>query len=137
MTETDIFLEHFGVRGMKWGRRKERNSSVDSKGMSTKTKAAIGVAGVAGAATLAYFLNKKFKVKVSDIPIPSQTSRKEVASFVNLNLPATPSFKPATFTPKRTTSSVKKVASKVRYSPSSDFDFQKRLINETNRRLGL
>lgn len=50
MTEVDDFLAHYGVKGMKWGRRKARNSEAESsdseqpakKKMDPATKMFIG-----------------------------------------------------------------------------------------------
>lgn len=40
MTAVQEFIEHYGVKGMKWGRRKGRSSSTDSESStSTKPKA--------------------------------------------------------------------------------------------------
>lgn len=52
----DAYLEHFGVKGMKWGRTKK-----------VAKVAAAGVA-VAGAAYAVYALNKSGKLPVSSIP---------------------------------------------------------------------
>lgn len=65
-------LVHFGVKGMRWGRRKASSSdgSSDKKPMSTKKKVAIGAgvaAGVAGAAAVAYMMSRRGKVPVRQV----------------------------------------------------------------------
>lgn len=74
----DALLAHFGIRGMKWGIRRDRESSGSSgpsKPMSTKKKVAIGVAtGVAiagGAVAVAYMLKGR-----GDVRLPRVTSAK-------------------------------------------------------------
>lgn len=56
----DETLEHFGVKGMRWGVRRNSSSSGDSHAnLKRNVKIAGGVAaGVAGAAAAAYLLNK-------------------------------------------------------------------------------
>ena len=62
--DEDEVLAHFGVKGMKWGVRKQRPSggagpSKKRKGLSRKQKAAIaGVLGAAAAAGAGYYLHK-------------------------------------------------------------------------------
>ena len=66
-------LIHFGVKGMKWGVRKEQTSESSgstSKKMSTKKKVAIGVgvtALVAGSAFAAYKLKSAGKLPVLEV----------------------------------------------------------------------
>lgn len=55
VTDEDIYeyLEHHGIKGMRWGVRKQQSSSSESnksEGMSTKKKIAIGLGSVALAA---------------------------------------------------------------------------------------
>ena len=38
MTEVDDFIEHFGVKGMKWGRRKAESSSSSTSSSSPKSR---------------------------------------------------------------------------------------------------
>lgn len=63
------FLEHFGVKGMKWGRRKVRPDEAERKArFSPKAKKiALGTAAVAGALAVAYLANKHGGVKVSSL----------------------------------------------------------------------
>lgn len=64
----DTYLEHFGIKGMKWGQRKK--SSKDSstkKSMSTKKKVAIGVGVAAGVAAVAYMMTRRGKVPVKHV----------------------------------------------------------------------
>jgi len=69
----DELLIHFGIKGMRWGVRKERRSgrSGSSKPMSTRKKVAIGVAtGVAiagGAVAAAYLLKTRGEVKLPKV----------------------------------------------------------------------
>lgn len=62
--DEDEVLAHFGVKGMKWGVRKQRPSggagpSKKRKGLSRKQKAAIaGILGTAAAAGAGYYLHK-------------------------------------------------------------------------------
>jgi hypothetical protein len=71
-TLDEELLMHFGIRGMKWGVRKQKPSggSSSKKGMSTKKKVAIaagGLAVVAGVAATAYLLKTRGGVKVPKI----------------------------------------------------------------------
>lgn len=71
MTDTLFFIDedevlaHHGVKGMKWGVRKQRAASTKKrKGLSRKQKAAIaGVLGTAAAAGAGYYLHKSGKGK--------------------------------------------------------------------------
>lgn len=76
MTDTLFFIDedevlaHHGVKGMKWGVRKQRSASGGAgstkkrKGLSRKQKAAIaGVLGTAAAAGAGYYLHKSGKGK--------------------------------------------------------------------------
>lgn len=76
MTDTLFFIDedevlaHHGVKGMKWGVRKQRaasggaGSTTKRKGLSRKQKAAIaGVLGTAAAAGAGYYLHKSGKGK--------------------------------------------------------------------------
>lgn len=68
--DEDEVLAHYGVKGMKWGVRKQRaasggaGSTKKRKGLSRKQKAAIaGVLGTAAAAGAGYYLHKSGKGK--------------------------------------------------------------------------
>lgn len=74
--EIDVFLAHYGVKGMKWGHRKQRDRSDDS-GPSTKKKIAVGV-GVTvgiGAAVAVALLARNSGMKASQVPTMSPELR--------------------------------------------------------------
>lgn len=62
--DVDIFLEHFGTRGMKWGVRKPKSARTESQkshaARNKKLKVAGGALGVAAAAIVGGLLAKKF-----------------------------------------------------------------------------
>lgn len=85
ITDDDVYdyLEHFGVKGMKWGVRKERtSSSPDSsqkEGWSNKKKAAVILGSAAVAASLiagGIYAKKHFNVKMANLPKSSAPSKK-------------------------------------------------------------
>ena len=66
----DDVLEHFGVKGMKWGVRKQRTTSSSSggskkEGMSAKKKRAIQVAVVGGALVAGVLLAHQGRTRLS------------------------------------------------------------------------
>lgn len=82
------FLEHFGVKGMRWGVRKAEESSPISEStktpMSKKKKAAIvlGSAAVATAIAVgAIYAKRHMNVSVKDIPKTSETVKKFAESM--------------------------------------------------------
>ena len=81
--DEDEVLAHHGVKGMKWGVRKQRaasggaGSTKKRKGLSRKQKAAIaGVLGTAAAAGAGYYLHKsgKGKLMVADTKRRAKTA---------------------------------------------------------------
>lgn len=72
--EVDEFLEHFGIKGMRWGVRKERSSSnepkppLDKKALVKKVAIGVGVIAVAvGAAYAAKSISQSGNVPVSSL----------------------------------------------------------------------
>ena len=100
MTDTLFFIDedevlaHHGVKGMKWGVRKQRAASggADStkkrKGLSRKQKAAIaGVLGTAAAAGAGYYLHKSGKgKKIAALAKKAGASAKSAAQGKGRNL---------------------------------------------------
>lgn len=63
-------IEHYGVKGMRWGVRKRRESGSTSSGrekVKTAAKASAAVLIAAGAGYAAYSVNKNANLKVSQI----------------------------------------------------------------------
>ena len=102
MTDTLFFIDedevlaHHGVKGMKWGVRKQRaasggaGSTKKRKGLSRKQKAAIaGVLGTAAAAGAGYYLHKSGKgKKIAALAKKAGTSAKSAAQGKGRNLGA-------------------------------------------------
>lgn len=69
--DTDEFLEHYGVKGMKWGIRKDRNLSskddkqTEEKKQFTKKQVVIGASVLLGVAATAVLLSKHGDIKTS------------------------------------------------------------------------
>lgn len=63
IVEEEVYLEHFGVKGMKWGVRKERNSNSSSAGQKIKRGAAYTATALAIGGTLSVLVvrNKNLK----------------------------------------------------------------------------
>lgn len=73
----DVFLAHYGVKGMKWGRRKDDPSTTTQTTSARKKKiAALAVAGLGGAAIVA---GKAFVSSRSSVPIDAFVSAGRVA----------------------------------------------------------
>ena len=102
MTDTLFFIDedevlaHHGVKGMKWGVRKQRaasggaGSTKKRKGLSSKQKAAIaGVLGTAAAAGAGYYLHKSGKgKKIAALAKKHGESAKDFAKGKGRNLGA-------------------------------------------------
>ena len=102
MTDTLFFIDedevlaHHGVKGMKWGVRKQRaasggaGSAKKRKGLSRKQKAAIaGVLGTAAAAGAGYYLHKSGKgKKIAALAKKHGASAKDFAKGKGRNLGA-------------------------------------------------
>lgn len=102
MTDTLFFIDedevlaHHGVKGMKWGVRKQRaasggaGSTKKRKGLSGKQKAAIaGVLGTAAAAGAGYYLHKSGKgKKIAALAKKAGASAKSAAQGKGRNLGA-------------------------------------------------
>lgn len=102
MTDTLFFIDedevlaHHGVKGMKWGVRKQRaasggaGSTKKRKGLSRKQKAAIaGVLGTAAAAGAGYYLHKSGKgKKIATLAKKHGASAKDFAKGKGRNLGA-------------------------------------------------
>lgn len=102
MTDTLFFIDedevlaHHGVKGMKWGVRKQRaasggaGSTKKRKGLSRKQKAAIaGVLGTAAAAGAGYYLHKSGKgKKIAALAKKTGASAKSAAQGKGRNLGA-------------------------------------------------
>ena len=96
MTDTLFFIDedevlaHHGVKGMKWGVRKQRaasggaGSTKKRKGLSRKQKAAIaGVLGTAAAAGAGYYLHKSGKGKGRNLGAQARVKRFAKAQSAN------------------------------------------------------
>lgn len=94
--DEDEVLAHHGVKGMKWGVRKQRaasggaGSTKKRKGLSRKQKAAIaGVLGTAAAAGAGYYLHKSGKgKKIAALAKKTGASAKSAAQGKGRNLGA-------------------------------------------------
>lgn len=62
----DDFLEHYGVKGMRWGHRKVRPDEAERKALfgPKAKKIAMGTAAVAGALAVAYVVSRSGGIKV-------------------------------------------------------------------------
>ena len=69
---SDAYLEHFGVKGMRWGVRKDHSAGEPKTPMSKRKKVAVGVStGLAiatGAALVASTLMSSGSVSTSSLP---------------------------------------------------------------------
>lgn len=84
MSELDAYLAHYGVKGMKWGRRKnddgsgrEPRTSEEKKAIAKKVAIASGtLLAAAGAAYAIHTLNKNGNLKVSDLKVDPSVKKK-------------------------------------------------------------
>ena len=79
MTSNEDFLEHFGVKGMKWGVKRGNDASRSTSTTSSKLKKAAVIAGsvavVAGGAYIAYKMNQSgVKIPVANLTTHASTS---------------------------------------------------------------
>ncbi|UGL63237.1 membrane protein [Arthrobacter phage Tokki] len=87
MTEVDNFLLHYGVKGMKWGRRKDRPEgesriSPEQKAKLKKAAIVVGTAAVVGAITIgAIYVSNNSGMKV-----PAKIDTKAAEDFVKSKL---------------------------------------------------
>lgn len=83
--EVDEFFSHFGVKGMKWGvRRDDSSGSRLSPGQKKALKVGAGVAVVAGAATVGVILARQGKLPISRISkSPSTAQGRKVVNSVD------------------------------------------------------
>nr|DAP36170.1 MAG TPA: hypothetical protein [Caudoviricetes sp.] len=137
MTDTLFFIDedevlaHHGVKGMKWGVRKQRaasggaGSTKKRKGLSRKQKAAIaGVLGTAAAAGAGYYLHKSGKgKKIAALAKKHGASAKDFAKGKGRNLGAQARVKTAQA--KRQARAfgkdAKTAASKLKYSKAGKY----------------
>lgn len=131
MTDTLFFIDedevlaHHGVKGMKWGVRKQRaasggaGSTKKRKGLSRKQKAAIaGVLGTAAAAGAGYYLHKSGKGKqLAGLAKKGGASAKKYAQGKGRNLGAQARVKTAQAFGK----DAKTAASKLKYSKAGKY----------------
>lgn len=124
--DEDEVLAHHGVKGMKWGVRKQRaasggaGSTKKRKGLSRKQKAAIaGVLGTAAAAGAGYYLHKSGKgKKIAALAKKHGASAKKYAQGKGSNLGAQARVK---------TAQAKAAASKLKYSKAGKYAEASRL----------
>lgn len=129
--DEDEILAHHGVKGMKWGVRKQRaasggaGSTKKRKGLSRKQKAAIaGVLGTAAAAGAGYYLHKSGKGKqLAGLAKKGGASAKKYAQGKGRNLGAQARVKTAQA--KRQARAfgkdAKAAASKLKYSKAGKY----------------
>ena len=66
--QVEAFLEHVGVKGMKWGTRNNRLNKTTKEKSAGNKKIAAGVVIGAGALFVTYLLRKSGKKDVSSLP---------------------------------------------------------------------
>ena len=104
ITDTDEFLEHYGVKGMKWGVRKARQSRASYKRYKSKSldersqikrkaakRAAVGGAvalGAAAAGRVIYNRNKKVTVGVAKYGFQTKSGKNFYAGYTQKQIRA-------------------------------------------------
>lgn len=137
MTDTLFFIDedevlaHHGVKGMKWGVRKQRaasggaGSTKKRKGLSRKQKAAIaGVLGTAAAAGAGYYLHKSGKGKqLAGLAKKHGASAKDFAKGKGRNLGAQARVKSAQAKrfAKAQSANAKSAAEKLKYTKAGKY----------------
>lgn len=137
MTDTLFFIDedevlaHHGVKGMKWGVRKQRaasggaGSTKKRKGLSRKQKAAIaGVLGTAAAAGAGYYLHKSGKgKKIAALTKKHGASAKDFAKSKGRNLGAQARVKSAQAKrfAKAQSANAKSAAEKLKYTKAGKY----------------
>ena len=69
MSDSDDFLAHYGVKGMRWGKRKSRTPEQIAKTKSNLKKGAVIVGAVAVAAGAAFVAYKMNNSRVASTPV--------------------------------------------------------------------
>lgn len=86
----DDLLAHFGIKGMRWGRRKKRPDEDERKKIfknaDRNRKIAVGIAVIGGAAAVALIMSKRGRTKVTDVLV-TNTVMKRQANFQRKNNP--------------------------------------------------
>lgn len=67
IVEETVYLEHYGVKGMRWGVRRSGPNSDDPQKSNRKRNLALGAGVVAGSAMTAYIIKRNSGVKVSSV----------------------------------------------------------------------
>jgi Ni,Fe-hydrogenase III small subunit len=80
IVDEEVYLKHFGVKGMRWGQRKSTSSNTDSKDKSHKNLKRGAAVIAIGAAAAAVMIAKNGNAKMSDLkkvdPMPFKVSGK-------------------------------------------------------------
>jgi hypothetical protein len=80
IVDEDVYLEHFGIKGMRWGVRNDEDGAKSESRFSDRQKKAAVILGSAAVVTAigvgAIYAKKHFGVKVSDIPKSAESTKK-------------------------------------------------------------
>lgn len=75
-----VYIAHFGVKGMKWGRRKTRPDEAQRKQIfknaEQKKKVIAGLAVVGGAVAVGVLLSKRGRNKVTDVAVTNYVQQR-------------------------------------------------------------